>query len=50
MEINHNMVGLVSNPVEIPVENQYKGKRRVPAQDGLFALILWYVEKTLYWS
>ena len=23
-------------------------KRRVPAQDGLFALILWYVAKTLY--
>ena len=22
--------------------------RRVPAQDGLFALILWYVAKTLY--
>ena len=23
-------------------------KRRVPAQDGLFALILWYIKKTLY--
>ena len=23
---------------------------RVPAQDGLFALIIWYVAKTLYWS
>ena len=22
--------------------------RRVPAQDGLFALILWYVAQTLY--
>ena len=26
------------------------GMRRVPAQDGLFALILWYVAKTIYWS
>ena len=24
--------------------------RHVPAQDGLFALIIWYVAKTLYWS
>ena len=24
--------------------------RRVPAQDGLFALILWYILKTLCWS
>ena len=24
--------------------------RRVPAQDGLFALILWYAAKTIYWS
>ena len=23
---------------------------RVPARDGLFALILWYVAKTIYWS
>ena len=23
-------------------------ERRVPAQDGLFVLILWYVAKTLY--
>ena len=23
---------------------------RVPAQDRLFALIIWYVAKTLYWS
>ena len=23
-------------------------RRRVPAQDGLFALIIWYVTKTLY--
>ena len=24
-------------------------QRRVPDQDGLFALILWYVAKILYW-
>ena len=26
------------------------GLRRVPAQDVLFALIIWYVSKTFYWS
>ena len=30
------------------IGNQGEVKRRVPAQDGLFALILWYVAKTLY--
>ena len=30
----------------LPVEARYN--RRVPAQDGMFALILWYVAKTLY--
>ena len=36
------------NIMQGPRDNKSSLYRRVPAQDGLFALILWYVAKTLY--
>ena len=34
--------------VDLYYESLKEVIRRVPAQDGLFALIIWYVAKTLY--
>ena len=43
-----NSTALPSAPGELIEAGIFNASRRVPAQDVLFALILWYVAKTLY--